>query len=647
MNMPMISVVIPAYNAERWISGTIESVLAQDFKDFEIIVVNDGSTDHTQDVVSKYRQVHLLKKANGGPASARNAGIRAAQGDYIAFLDSDDLWTSEKLYLQVALLQNSSLKWCYSDGFAFNGHSGQILYKFGSQTDLFEGDILRPLLFNCFIASPTPLIHKSVFDEVGYFDEDRNVMRTEDWDMWLRIAARYPIGLINKPLVYYRVHSNSITYDENPFSAVHREIMILDHAVSRDKTRLEPFRDAAVASIYIGRGRILARRGYLREARRFFDQAIFLNKKDYRPYLYWIGCLFGKKPLNTMIKIRHAARRLQRFNLHSKIKTENTVIQQTYLSETETMKNRLLVSVIITAYNAESTIAETLESVFSQTYDNLEVIVADDGSTDRTAEIIKTQYPTVKYFFQHNRGQPAARNLGIRHARGSLIAFLDSDDLWLSNKIAKQVEALRIYPDAGLCYCDCYVFQGATSNILYRYNKKSRPHGGFVIKPLLLENFISSPTPMIRREVFDVMGLWVEQADLCEDWMMWLNIAARFPIIFCRQPLALYRLSSQSKSQSRAPYKYIEAHLNVIDKTISAQPEELESLRTKAIANVYSLFGKNLIHKGNMTAGRQYLVKAIRLNLGNVITHTLFLVASFLPKKMLMLLIDLKRKCSL
>ena len=163
--------------------------------------------------------------------------------------------------------------------------------------------------------------------------------------------------------------------------------------------------------------------------------------------------------------------------------------------------NQPLVSVIITAYNSAALITDTLQSVYGQTYDNIEVIVADDGSTDNTKALIEEKFPRTKYYWKPNGGQPSARNLGISYASGELIAFVDSDDLWAPEKIARQVDEFLKAPDLMWCYSDCLDFEGAPSNVTGRFSSMSQPHDGEILEPLFIHNFIPSPTIMLRRSV--------------------------------------------------------------------------------------------------------------------------------------------------
>ena len=193
--MPLVSVVIPTYNRANLISETIDSVISQTFADYEIIVVDDGSQDETQAVLAKYEgSVRLITQKNQGTAEARNAGIRASKGEYLAFLDSDDLWLPNKLAQQMEIFsQSPNTLWCYSDAYFFESLTGKKLFLSSKAEIQFEGYIPKQLILSDFIPSPTPVIHRSVFEEVGLFRPPPN---PADHDMWLRIAAKFCISVI-------------------------------------------------------------------------------------------------------------------------------------------------------------------------------------------------------------------------------------------------------------------------------------------------------------------------------------------------------------------------------------------------------------------------------------------------------------------
>jgi glycosyltransferase involved in cell wall biosynthesis len=299
---PLVSVVITAYNASKWIGETLESVLAQDFTDFEVIVVDDGSTDDTTAVVAGFGgRVCCIHKPNGGQPSARNVGIRAARGEYIAFVDADDLWAKEKLRLQVDLIKRTGVAWVYCDAYTFDDKSGRRLGRFGKANRQYDGDILKSLFLAQFIPSPTPIIRRTVFEHVGYFDEHIRV--AEDWNMWLKIAAHYPVGLVSVPLADYRCHSTSVIGGLDPQAILHAMLTFIERAIVREPVRLGPLKNRAMANCYIDAGRRWASRGRLREARQMFRSAIQLSPGLVEGYIDWAGCLIGGLPLRVAIKM--------------------------------------------------------------------------------------------------------------------------------------------------------------------------------------------------------------------------------------------------------------------------------------------------------------------------------------------------------
>lgn len=193
---PTVSVVIPTYNTAKYISEAIESVLAQTYKDFEIIVVDDGSTDNTKEVLQPcIEQIRYIYQGNGGRASARNTGIKAARGRYVAFLDSDDMWTPGKLEKQVDIMEgNENIDFLFGDKQRFSDDGTTIIssmFKKHHYDETFFGDPLyvrdahKKLLETSFIPTGTVIMRKECFDKSGLFDE---TIYTEDYEFWLRIA---------------------------------------------------------------------------------------------------------------------------------------------------------------------------------------------------------------------------------------------------------------------------------------------------------------------------------------------------------------------------------------------------------------------------------------------------------------------------
>lgn len=205
--MPHVSVIIPAYNAEAFIADTVRSALDQTYRDLEVIVVDDGSADGTLKALEQFQgRVRVHAQANGGVARARNAGVRLAAGSWIAFLDADDLWLPHKIERQLAC---SDVPMSFTDRFNF-GVIGDLPELQSKATPMRGGDLFVPLLRDGnFITSTSVMMRRELFEQLGGFYTGLN--GTEDWELWLRVAERHPIGFVDEPLVRYRLHAGGIS----------------------------------------------------------------------------------------------------------------------------------------------------------------------------------------------------------------------------------------------------------------------------------------------------------------------------------------------------------------------------------------------------------------------------------------------------
>jgi glycosyltransferase involved in cell wall biosynthesis len=286
---PLVSVIIPAYNASSWIVETIDSVLSQDYQNIEIIVIDDGSTDDTRNIINTFgNDVKYFYKNNGGQSSARNLALKYAKGKYVAFIDSDDLWETNKLSLQVELLESTGLKWVYSDGIAFDSSTKLELFKFSQKSEHYKGDILVNLFKSCFIPMPSVIVNNEVFQKVGFFNEDNRFRNREDWEMWIRIAESYPVAYISKELVKYRVHKNSVTGTESLIQRLNGNILVIEQAVQRNPYHLEKYQNQVLSELYYSVARALAIQGNSQNAKLFFAKAIKQKPFSIIFYVSWL-----------------------------------------------------------------------------------------------------------------------------------------------------------------------------------------------------------------------------------------------------------------------------------------------------------------------------------------------------------------------
>lgn len=195
---PTVSVIIPTYNRESYLERAIISVLEQTYTDYELIIIDDGSTDDTVSILNKYdKNIRKYSILHSGVSAARNFGITKAHGQWIALLDSDDYWLPEKLKKQMAYLgENPELKVAQvGEKWIRNGKSVNPMKKHQK----FSGWIFEKCLPLCIVSPCAVVIHKSIFDEMGIFDVEMPVC--EDYDLWLRVAKKYQIGLMEELLI--------------------------------------------------------------------------------------------------------------------------------------------------------------------------------------------------------------------------------------------------------------------------------------------------------------------------------------------------------------------------------------------------------------------------------------------------------------
>lgn len=222
-----------------------------------------------------------------------------------------------------------------------------------------------------------------------------------------------------------------------------------------------------------------------------------------------------------------------------------------------------LVSVIIPVYNGEKYIEEAMNSVYAQTFRDFELIVINDGSTDCIEGRLEKYRNRMIYLAQENRGISAARNHGLQVARGTLIAFLDADDIWLPQKLERQVEFARAHPEYGIVAADVEAFD--KRGILNCSVKNRYPiSNGYVMEKLLFYNWIGTSAAMVQRECFEKVGTFDEEPGILgEDWMMWVRIAAQYPIYFIDEVLVRHRVHPESISHSDPEAQFLNLFRNL------------------------------------------------------------------------------------
>ena len=427
--MTKLSIIIPVYNVENYLRECLDSVCNQTLTDIEIICINDGSTDNSLKILNEYSskdsRIKVIDKENGGQATARNIGIKEAQGEYIAFVDSDDFIEAtmfEKLYSKA---KENRLDLVMCKIATYDNQTKEIkdnvwYFMLGVFRD-FEKEIFNhkdTKEFTCNIAvTPYNKIYKtsllkdnSILFPEGLIFEDEKFF----FDTYLRARK---VSLVDEFLYYYRVNRKGSTVDiskENDYSDI----------IPISKQIRNTFKETGNYEEY---KYLLNNRLIHLQLARFTETSPKYKEKFFNSM---------KDDLTEVLKDKELES-----NLESDVKLRvSKILNSNNLQEFEKLDEDKIFSVVMACYNTGNYLDETINSLIGQSFSfgsNIQLILVDDGSTDNTREICEKYvdlYPdNIIYLHQENKGQGAARNLGLKYVRGKYVNFLDSDDKFSGN----------------------------------------------------------------------------------------------------------------------------------------------------------------------------------------------------------------------
>ncbi|MCJ7517879.1 MAG: glycosyltransferase family 2 protein [Methanomassiliicoccales archaeon] len=287
--MTEVSIVIPTYNRATSLGAAIQSILDQTYQDFEIIVVDDFSSDDTEKVVKGFqdKRISYIRHAeNRGASCARNTGIKRAKGRFVAFQDSDDIWLPSKLMKQIEVMSRASNE----VGVVYTGYirteSGVERYNPPSYIDEKQGNIYRQLLKGNFVGTAMVLARKDCLEEVGLFDEEI-YNYGEDWELWLRVAKRYLFILIDEPLVLAPVGDDSNVKNlTRKTAAIERILALHEEEFNRDPK-------SYARHLYLT-GINYCRIGRMKDGRRLFVRSAFKRPLSILPWMLVLTSFLGR-----------------------------------------------------------------------------------------------------------------------------------------------------------------------------------------------------------------------------------------------------------------------------------------------------------------------------------------------------------------
>lgn len=544
---PLVSVVVPCYNLGQYLVDAVSSVKAQTFKDWELIVVDDGSTDDETkraiQALQKDPQVTVLVQKNAGLPITKNNGTKLAKGKYIVSLDADDMLEPEYLAKTVAILEQDK-----------EGKLGFVttwLKEFGERTNLWKtGAYDIPALLEQNIIHAGSMFRKSVWEEVGGFKKMK-IGGYEDWEFWVSVAEKgYKWERIEDPLFLYRIRGNSMLAGiKNVHVEIYEEIIDLHADFYRQNFRSLAIQGAETAFEF---RRLINAKDELSANK---DELIAL----YTPKVHELETLQSSRYVKLALKVKVVVSRIKDIIARTKhivLKLIRAVVPgrikkwkkslfvnpPTTVSNTKWQSDAPLVSVISPFYNQADTIEETVKSVLAQTFKAFEYIIVDDGSKpDQAAALDAMKDPRLRIIHhKENKGKgspAAARNSGIQEARGRYIVCLDSDDALAPTYLEKCLAALEASPHKALATTFVQNF-GETEDIT--------PKDPYNADQLIANNMVITAA-MFRRDAWEKVGGYKEGIGY-EDWELWINMAEHgLWGITISEPLFLYRVVPVSR----------------------------------------------------------------------------------------------------
>ena len=524
---PKVSIIIPVYNCELYITQGIESVLNQTYTDYEIIVIDDGSTDNTHQVLQPYmKKIRYFYQENKGLSATRNQGIKMAKGELIALLDADDLFLYYKLQEQVAIFDAQPNIGLVQSGWRVVNEKGEKIQDVEPWHKSPELDLVSWLKWKA--TNPSAMMfRKEWLEKVNGFNE--NLRRLEDFDIVIRLAlASCQATWFPKVAVCYRQHRGNMT--RNLLAQTEVEEKILDELFSNPNLpeKIQHLERELRYGSLIWNCWCLYKSGYFAEMADYLHKSLKFSPVSvlkticewlysFHYYAFLENHSFNSVSLNQIpewqllinqimpnglpvvsienqVKYRSLLWNCWRLYKAGNFSEMATCLQKSlnYTSDSPTVAictwielftkldsqegnqfnaysfsqlpewKKLIsnifnpvvprVSVIIATYNNAHYILEAIASIFNQTYTSYEIIVIDDGSTDNTRQVLEPYLDKLRYVYQENKGVSQARNLGLEIAQGEFISFLDADDFFLPDKLAKQVAIFDARPSLGIVH---------------------------------------------------------------------------------------------------------------------------------------------------------------------------------------------------
>ena len=618
-----VSVIIPVLNGQEFLAQTLRSVLNQTVRPDEVIVVDNGSADASVEIARGFGGIVRVEScAKAGACAARNLGAAQAMGDALMFLDADDLLGPTVLEELVAALQTRPEAIACCAWMRFELEDGCWLARPAScPPKRWDQDDLGAWLTGWYHPPCSVLWSRRAYEAAGGWDEQ--IASNQDGDLMMRaLAAGTPLVRAPRGTAYYRrLPEGAVSLSGRRFT--HKGLQSRLEVIDR------------IAAILRETGRAGTYAPYLAEAYASIGKDCDSDAAELAARAEESARVFG-----GLGPVRRARRRLghalaRRMSRHTGTARRGASSGRAHAAIPDTTRqdeaDAPLVSVIIPTYNRERLLERAIRSVLTQSYRTFEVIVVDDGSTDGTADMVaQSDDPRLRLLVQdRNMGVAAARNRGMRHAKGRFIAFLDSDDEWAAEKLRLQVELMQRRPDrVGLVYTGLTLRGSDDPPPVWIPSAR-----GDVFADMLHRNVVhyGTSSTLIRREVIETVGFFDEKLPANEDHDYWTRIARFYEFDFVPEPLMNYNHEvSDAQPQERRSRRF---NANMAARRIFLQRYG-DAARDAGVRHLFCLdIARRHLRspEGNIGEARRMLAKAIRDRPGQPVLY-IRLVFSLFPQ---------------
>ncbi len=563
--LPRVSAIVLTYNFENYIAESIESVLAQDYPSelLEVIVIDDGSTDATREAIAPYfDRVRYIHKENGGLLSSVNRGFAEATCELIAIQSGDDMWTPHKLALQVEILRTrSEVGLVYGDMEVVDNDHNVLHPSFWAKEGIVphRGQPLSQLVRANFVSGGTIVVRADLRERFHPLPDHAG---WEDWWIAVRVAEVAELEYVSEPMLRYRFHGANMNLG-------------VEQAHARAKASQEmPFRrwlltdlkldDVAPDDLLVG-CRLYEHcvAAAAEHAKVSTEEVAPRDRHDVERVGEFVRAGYEELARGDVAEAMRNAARAFGHDVHDRrardlLDAVSAAPVSTSTRPEGSSKRRVgrvaptpRVTLGIATFNRDTYLAEAVESALSQDYEDFELLVVDDGSTNPAIDDALAQFDDARLrVVRHseNRGIAEAYNTMVTEGRGELIAMLGDDDVCMPGRLTREVAIFDAYPDTGVVHGDALVIDGE-GRATGRWESADFTPAALVQAFFRSHNYLVDPTRMVHRRVYEAVGGYDSSYRIAQDLHFWLRAAREFRFRHCQGgPLVGFRRHGENTS---------------------------------------------------------------------------------------------------